>query len=96
VELGRDLVDALTNPSREAASPATMRTALYAEGAVHAIKASEEQVLTQIILSQALPPGEARKEIERVLALVNRLGTLQTELNYEPSALRFDLRWRVK
>jgi hypothetical protein len=96
VELGKDLIDSLTKPSRQSASPATMRGEIYSHGVAQTIKAAEDQVLTQLILSQALPPGQARQELQRTLALVERLGSLQLELNYDPQALRFDVRWQVK
>jgi hypothetical protein len=96
VELGKDLIDTLKKPARGASSPATMRTEVYATGVAQTIKANEEQVLTQLILSQALPPGDARREIERIVTLVQRLGMLQLSLNYDPQALRFDARWQVK
>jgi hypothetical protein len=95
-ELGRDLIDSVSKPSREPASPATMRTTIFADGVAQAIGASQEQVLTQLILSQALPPGQAKQELQRTLALVERLGNLHVELNYDPQALRLDVRWQVK
>lgn len=96
VELGKDLIDTLKKPERRAAEPATMRTEFYAGGVAQTVKTNEEQLLTQLILSQALPPAAARQEIERIVALIEQMGTLRLSLNYDPLALRFDVRWQVK
>lgn len=95
VELGKDLIDEIKRGSKDAAQPATMRTQLYATGAAQALRAGEEQVLTQLILAQALPPGAAREEVGRIIALVERFGVLSLEMNYGQNDFRFDVKWQV-
>jgi hypothetical protein len=95
VELGKDLIDEIKRGSKDTARPATMRTQLYSSGAAQALRTGEEQVLMQLILSQALPPGAARDEVGRIIALVERLGILQFEVNYGEHDFRFDVNWQA-
>ena len=96
VELGKDLIDEIKRGAKESPKAATMRTQLYATGAAQALRAGEEQVLTQLILGQALPPGQAREEVRRIIALVERLGVLGFEIDYGERDFRFDINWRVR
>src|SRR5262249_53866458 len=95
VELGKDLIDELKRGSKSQPQPATMRTQLYASGAARALRDTEEQVMTQLILTQALPPAAAREEVRKIIALVERLGTLGFEINYGKSDFTFDVRWQM-
>jgi hypothetical protein len=97
VELGKDLIDLLKNESAKPdAAPAVSRSRLYSTGAVHALRAGEDQVLTQLILQQALPPGAARDEVGKIIDLVERLGTIAADVDYRDREFRFDLRWNRK
>ena len=51
--------------------------------------------MTQLILTQALPPGAAREEVRKIIALVERLGTLGFEINYGQNDFRFDVKWQL-
>ena len=95
VELGRDLIDEIKRGSRDTAQPATSRTRLYASGAAQALRGSEEQVMTLLILTQALPPGAAREEVRKIIALVERLGVLGFDINYGQNDFRFDVKWQA-
>jgi hypothetical protein len=98
VELGKDLIDLLKRgPSKtDTASPAATRSKLYSSGAVQALRAGQDQVLTQLILQQALPPGAARDEVGKIIDLVERLGTVGYDVDYRDREFRFDLRWNRK
>lgn len=95
-ELGRDLIDCLVKETAEGSSPASARTEAYAAGLADNLRSAEDFLVTQAILGQALPPGEARKQIERLIQLVSGLGTLQFETRYGKSDFRFDARWLYK
>ena len=58
------------------------------------MRESPEKVMTQIILAQSLSPAAAREEVRRLLALAEKLGTVDTEINYRRDDFRFDVRWR--
>jgi hypothetical protein len=96
IELCRELIDLL---EKEAKSPAKatatrMRSRLYASGGAALLENVKEQLVTQTILGQAVPPGEARKQVEALLALVRGLGTLTLESAYLPEEFRFDIRYQ--
>ena len=95
VELGKNLIDEIQRGSKDTAQPATMRSRLYASGAAQALRGSEEQVMTQLILTQALPPGAAREEVRKIIALVERAGSLGFEINYGENDFRFDVKWQL-
>jgi hypothetical protein len=72
------------------------RSKLYSSGAVQALRAGEDQVVTQLILQQALPPKAAREEVGKIIDLVERLGTIGYDVDYRDREFRFDLRWNRK
>lgn len=94
-ELARDLVDELKKTTGPA-QPATWRTQLLAHGGAEAIRANEDQALTQMILNSALPPGAARDELRRVIDLVEKLGSLRFEINYGSRDFHYDVIWQRK
>lgn len=96
VELGKNLIDEIQRGSKDTAQPATMRSRFYASGAAQALRGSEEQVMTQLILTQALPPGAARDEVRKIIALVERAGSLGFEINYGQKDFRFDVKWQLQ
>ena len=95
-ELARDLVDALKAEPKQKPSQATMRTQLHSSGLAEIIKANEDLVLTQLILSQALPPNTAKEELRAILAWVEQLGSLRFEQSYGPNDFRYDILWQAK
>jgi hypothetical protein len=95
-ELAKDLIDELKRGTKEPAATATTRSRLYSSGGAEALRAGEQQVLTQLILTQALPPEAAREEVRRIIALVERLGTLNFAIDYGQSDFRFDVLWQRK
>ena len=96
VELAKDLIDELERVSDGKPTTASVRSRLFAEGAADALKADEEQVLTQLILNQALAPTAAREEVGRLIALVRRLGEVGFDIRYEANEFLWDARWRWK
>jgi hypothetical protein len=94
-ELARDLVDELKKTTGPA-HPASWRTELLARGGAEAIRANEDQALTQMILNSALPPGAARDELRRVIDLVEKLGSLRFEINYGSRDFHYDVIWQRK
>ena len=58
------------------------------------LRESPEKVMTQVILTQSLSPGAAREEVRRIIALAEKLGTLDSEITYGRDDFRFDVRWR--
>src|SRR5436309_722381 len=73
IELGRELIGLL---EKEAQAPArgdgavTARTRVYGSGIAAGLKSGEDQLLTQVVLGQALAPDEARAQVRALIDLV--------------------------
>jgi hypothetical protein len=94
--LGKDLIDELSRAAKEEPRPATTRVKLAAGSAALALRESFDKVMTQVILTQSLSAVAAREEVGRILALAEKLGTVDFEINYGRDDYRFDVRWRRK
>jgi len=94
LELGKDLVDCLAKETKEGTSPATQRTHVYGTGVAANLRASEDLLVAQAILNQALPAAEAKKQFEELVRLVERLGQVQFETRYRAHDFHFDIRWQ--
>jgi hypothetical protein len=94
VELCRELIDVLSredkSPTRGA--PFTERTRVYGGGVATLLQGFEDQLVTQTILDQAVPPGEARAQVKAFIALVSRLGDLNLETSYLDKEFRYEIR----
>lgn len=95
-ELARDLVDAIQAQGRSNASKATMRTQLFATGLGDIIRSNQDATLTQLILSQALPPQSAREEVRAILDWLDAFGSLEFEIHYAAADFRYDIQWRPR
>jgi hypothetical protein len=94
LELGKDLVDCLIKETDKGYSPATQRTHVYGSGLAANLRAAEDLLVSQTILSQALPAADAKKQFEDLIRLVGRLGQINIETRYAPQAFRVDIRWQ--
>ena len=95
-ELARDLVDALKAEQSPKPIQASMRTHLHSSGLADIIRMNEDTTLTQVILSQALPPKTAKEELRAIIDWVDRLGTVRLESHYGINDFRYDIRWQPK
>lgn len=93
LELGKDIIDCLTKETKAGISPATQRTHVFGSGVAANLRSSEDLLVSQVILSQALPTADAKKQFESLIHLVERLGKLQFETRYGPQEFRFDVYW---
>jgi hypothetical protein len=96
LELAHDLIDVLVKePGTSAVSPSTLRAKAYSAGAAAGLRTAEEQLMTQAILGQALAPDLARERVEQLIALVERLGTLQMQTHYGANEFFVDFRLKL-
>jgi hypothetical protein len=95
-ELARDLVEVLKAEQKQKPLKASMRTQLFASGLADIIRSNENATLTQLILSQALPPKTAKAELQAILEWVEQLGTLRLESTYGATDFRYDILWKAK
>jgi hypothetical protein len=95
-ELARDLIDALKTEQAQKPIQASMRTQLYSSGLADLIRLNSDTTLTQLILSQALPPKTAKEELQAIINWVDRLGTVRLESHYGINDFRYDILWQPK
>ncbi len=99
IELCHELIDLLEKEAKQTAaqkgSSATVRTQIYSAGGAEALTAFKDQLFTQIILDQALPPEKAREQVQLFSDWVRRLGVLQLEVQYGAKDFRYDLQWKL-
>ncbi len=74
----------------------TSRDRFYAEGFAGLLRSFEEQLLAQTILDRAVPPAEAKKQVDEAIAFVRGLGGLRSEVRFEPKRFRYDIRLKLK
>jgi hypothetical protein len=96
-ELCRELVDLLHKESREkpAGADSTSRIRLYGAGAAELLNVFRDRLVVETILDQAVKPGEAREQVDRLVALVRGLGTLELGPHVADKEFRYDVRLRV-
>lgn len=94
LELGKSVVDSLQKQAGEKADPATQQTRVYGAGLAANVRQAEDLIVSQSILSQALPAQEAKKQFEALVRQVERLGEFQLETRYGPREWHFDVRWK--
>jgi len=94
IELARELVDLLQQEGdRKTTSGAAVLARVYSSGLVSQLRSAEEQLVTQLVLGQALSPEEAREQVQALLRLVQGLGSLDLESVYSRNNHRLDLRF---
>jgi hypothetical protein len=96
IELCRELIDLLVAEKKSPgkSSPAKTRDRFYASGAADVLTSFQDQLITQTILDQAVPPGEAKEQVEALIKLVRTLGTLTNSAEFGAKDFRYDFRFR--
>jgi hypothetical protein len=95
VALCKELLDLLEKEKRSKPATATTRFQIYSSGVAAALNAQKDQYHTALILALAMDPKAAQKQVQELIALVERLGTLQVETHYRSDDFRFDIRLRL-
>ena len=96
IELGRELVDLLVaekkNPGK---SKGGASDCFYAAGFAELLASAKDQLITQTILDQAVPPAEAKEQVQAIIKLVQNLGTLTSSANFGAKEFHYDIRLRT-
>ncbi len=95
VDLCKELVDLLEKEKRRKPATATTRFQVYSSGVAAQLEAQKDQYRTGLILALAMDPKAAQKQVQELIALVERLGTLQVETHYRSHDFRFDVRLKL-
>jgi hypothetical protein len=98
IELGRELIDLLAAEEKSPGKghPSRAREQFYSAGFADLLRAIDDQLITQTILDQAVPPADAKKQVDELIELVRDLGWLTSEARFDARRFRFDLRVRLK
>lgn len=96
VELGRELVDLLKKEETRPRTAAGSWTCLHAQGVAASLRSAETQLLTQAVLTQAITPESARKQLDEFIRLVEQLGHLHATNVYEQERTRLEIRMQLK
>jgi hypothetical protein len=95
IELCRELVDLLVAEKKSPGQPNTAKTRdrFYAGGVADVLDSFRDTLITQIILDQAVPPGEAKEQVETLIKLIRSLGTLTNSAHFGEKEFRYDFRF---
>jgi hypothetical protein len=96
VELCRQLVDLLIAEShaKEEACTLNAQDRYYSKGLADLLRDIDDQLITQTILDQAVPPADARKQVEALIRFVRGLGTITGDVRFEAKRTWYDLKIR--
>jgi hypothetical protein len=97
LELAHDLVDVLEKEAAmtQTASPSTLRVKAYSAGVADGLRSARQQLVTQAIIGQALSADAAREQVRALIALVERIGTLQMQTHYGANEFHVDFRLKL-
>jgi hypothetical protein len=98
IELCRELVDLLVTEKKQQpgkSGAARVQDRFYSKGLANLLGALEDQLMVQLILGQAVPPGEAKEQVQAFIKLVRDLGTLTTSGRIGEKDTRYDFRMRI-
>jgi hypothetical protein len=98
IELAHTLVDELDKESKDAtltAQDATVRARFSWAGLSSFLAANQEALTTQSILAEGSSPAEARQQVQLLLELLQKLGSVEASVDMGKNEYRLDLRARV-
>jgi hypothetical protein len=95
VGLCKELLDLLEKEKRTKPTTATTRFQVYSSGVAAQLEAAKDQFRTGLVLSLAMDPKAAQDQVQKLISLVERLGTLQMETHYRSHDFRFDIRLKL-
>jgi hypothetical protein len=97
LELAHDLVDVLEKEAKMSpkANPSTLRAKVYSTGVADGLRTARQQLETQAIIGRALSPDAAREQVRALIALVERIGTMQLQTHYGANEFHVDFRLKL-
>jgi hypothetical protein len=96
VELCKQLIDVLKDDMRsDRVTLASGADRFYSAGLAGYLRDIDDQLVTQTILDQAVPPAEARKQVDQIIQVLRGLGSLSTGLEFREKRFSFDVRVKL-
>jgi hypothetical protein len=96
LELGHEMIDLLQRESADNASNITGTLRFYGAGVADLLQVFEEQLMTQMILDQALLPSDARNQAREFIRIVRGLGVLSLQTEYLKNEFHYDFLLKTK
>lgn len=96
LELCHELVGLLEKESQDTKTPgpgASVLTRIYPEGGAEALRSTQDRLIAQTILSRAVTPDDARKQVNLLIDWFRQLGSVRVESIYAVKDFRFDIKW---
>lgn len=94
IELARDLIP-LIQAEKAGDRMASVETRFYGAGFAELLALQKDQLITQAILDQAVPAGEAREQVAKFLALLRSTGGASLKATYAPQHFDYEIRIRL-
>jgi hypothetical protein len=94
LELCHELIDLLKAESQESKGPRGMisSTRFYASGLANVFENTQDQLITQAILDQAVPAEKAREEVKAFIGLLRSYGASGYDVIIDKDQFQFNLR----
>ncbi len=89
------ILDELGSEDRKP-SASNMHMRFYAKGVADSLNADPEQLLTQLVLDQAIPLDEARSQTAAFIDWAKQLGFVEMAFTYKPKYFQFELLWNYR
>lgn len=98
IELGRELIDLLVaeQASPPKGQPAAVYDRLSSAGFAAFLRDQADSLVMQTILDRAVPPDQARAQVDQFLRLLAGAGSLERQTILDTTGLRFEMRLRLR
>lgn len=90
-EFIRALIDELRKPGGREPASSNMRMRLSSAGASKLIEYDPDQIMTQLVLDQALPVPEAKKQARQLIDYLASLGQAELDFDFQPGHFELSL-----
>jgi hypothetical protein len=97
LELGHELVDLLQNEAAGAnkGEKTSNTQRFFGSGMADLLQLFEDQLITQMILDQAMEPADAKAQVRDFIGIIRRMGSLSIQSEYQKNEFRYDFRLKT-
>jgi hypothetical protein len=98
VELCHELIDVLQQEAKDkpSGSASTRQARAYAAGVADVVAAFQDTLVTQTVLDQAVPPGEAKAQVAEFLQWIRDLGDVDLDQGFTAKEFHINFRFNLK
>jgi hypothetical protein len=97
LELGHEMVDLLKKEAEgsKKGQAASNTQQFFAAGVADVLQVVEDQLVTQMILGQAMQPDDAKAQVRQFIAIIRGLGAFNVRTEYQKDEFRYDFRLKT-